>query len=105
MLLKPSVLETMLFDGGAPSLTVFIRYVCLGENHRHFTLEFLVGERLEDLKGSHLALETDSLIAEETMLHVYGKQTERQVRTEWCSQIMSVMHSLISAFLLDSMPG
>lgn len=47
---------------------------------RHFTVEFLVGERLEHLKRSHLALEADDLIPEEVMQHVYGKEPERQVR-------------------------
>ncbi|CAM9290449.1 unnamed protein product, partial [Hapterophycus canaliculatus] len=46
---------------------------------RHFTVEFLVGERLEHLKRSHLALEADDLIPEEVMQHVYGKEPERQV--------------------------
>lgn len=43
-------------------------------------MEFLVGERLEHLKRSHLALEADDLIPEEIMQHVYGKEPERQVR-------------------------
>ncbi|CBJ26939.1 hypothetical protein Esi_0050_0091 [Ectocarpus siliculosus] len=46
---------------------------------RHFTVEFLVGERLEHLKRSHLALEADDLIPEDVMQHVYGKEPERQV--------------------------
>eukprot|EP00903_Cladosiphon_okamuranus_P021510 g19775.t1 len=46
---------------------------------RHFTVEFLVGERLEHLKRSHLALEADDLIPEHIMQHVYGKEPERQV--------------------------
>lgn len=48
--------------------------------YRHFTVEFLVGERLEHLKRSHLALEADDLIPEDVMQHVYGKEPERQVR-------------------------
>lgn len=47
---------------------------------RHFTVEFLVGERLEHLKKSHLALEADELIPAEVMLNIYGKQREHQVR-------------------------
>lgn len=39
-----------------------------------------MGERLEHLKRSHLALEADDLIPEYTMQHVYGKEPERQVR-------------------------
>lgn len=41
-----------------------------------------MGERLEHLKRSHLALEADDLISEEIMQHVYGKEPERQVRTD-----------------------
>lgn len=55
--------------------------VCVLFEKRHFTVEFLVGERLEHLKRSHLALEADDLIPEEIMQHVYGKEPERQVRT------------------------
>lgn len=51
-----------------------LHYCC-----RHFTVEFLVGERLEHLKRSHLALEADDLIPEDVMQHVYGKEPERQV--------------------------
>lgn len=46
---------------------------------RHFTVEFLVGERLAHLKSSHLALAADDLIPEHIMQHVYGKEPERQV--------------------------
>ncbi|CAM9360672.1 unnamed protein product, partial [Laminaria digitata] len=45
----------------------------------HFTVEFLVGERLEHLKRSHLALEADDLIPAEVMLNIYGKEREHQV--------------------------
>lgn len=53
------------------------------KKRRHFTVEFLVGERLEHLKRSHLALEADDLIPEHTMQHVYGKEPERQVGTSY----------------------
>lgn len=46
---------------------------------RHFTVEFLVGEKLEHLKRSHLALEADDLIPAEVMLNIYGKEREHQV--------------------------
>lgn len=46
---------------------------------RHFTIKFLVGEGLEDLKRSHLALQADALIPEEIMQEVYGKGRDRQV--------------------------
>lgn len=42
-------------------------------------MEFLVGERLEHLKRSHLALEADDLIPAEVMLNIYGKEREHQV--------------------------
>lgn len=38
-----------------------------------------MGERLEHLKRSHLALEADDLIPEHIMQYVYGKEPERQV--------------------------
>lgn len=43
-------------------------------------MEFLVGERLEHLKRSHLALEADDLIPADVMLNIYGKEREHQVR-------------------------
>eukprot|EP00903_Cladosiphon_okamuranus_P015117 g13980.t1 len=49
------------------------------ELDRHFTISFLVGEGLEDLKRSHLALQADALIPEEIMQEVYGKGRDRQV--------------------------
>lgn len=49
------------------------------ELSRHFTVEFLVGERLEHLKRSHIALEADDLIPADVMLNTYGKQREHQV--------------------------
>lgn len=43
-----------------------------------------MGERLEHLKRSHLALEADDLIPENIMQNVYGKEPERQVRMHTC---------------------
>lgn len=49
---------------------------------RHFTVEFLVGEGLEHLKRSHLALEAEGLIPQDIMQHLYGKEPGHQVRTD-----------------------
>ncbi|CAN0052989.1 unnamed protein product, partial [Choristocarpus tenellus] len=46
---------------------------------RHFTVEFLVGENVSKLKEDHIALQTDELIPEDIMRHVYGKDRNHQV--------------------------
>lgn len=61
---------------------------------RHFTVNFLVGEGLEDLKQSHLALQADDLIPEEIMQEVYGKGRDRQV--SWVNRAVKFSKSLLA---------
>ncbi|CAM9510067.1 unnamed protein product [Ectocarpus sp. 12 AP-2014] len=46
---------------------------------KHFTVAFLVGQGLNDLKKSHLALQAGDLIPDDIMMGVYGKNKERQL--------------------------
>lgn len=60
-------------------------------------MEFLVGERLEHLKKSHVALEADELIPAEVMLNTYGKEREHQVREHSGIGLMSTGLSFVPA--------